>query len=234
MKTIGLIGGMSWESTTCYYTAINQMIKNELGGLHSAKIVLYSVDFSEIEQLQRKGRWEDAGNILSNAARSVALAGADFILLCTNTMHTVAEAIESTVSIPLIHIADATAEKLVTDKIQRVGLLGTTFTMEQDFYKKRISKKYGIDVLIPPAHHRKKIHDIIYSELCMGHINESSRQHYIDIIQELYEQGAQAVILGCTEIALLIQQKHTPVPLYDTTQIHAQQAVKLSITETTV
>ena len=228
MKTIGLLGGMSWESTASYYKEINEGIKTVLGGLHSAKICLYSVDFDEIEKLQYKGCWDKTAKILSNAAKAIEAGGADFLLICTNTMHKVAEEVQSSISIPLVHIADATAEKLATDNINRVGLLGTKFTMEQGFYKNRISEKYGIEVIVPDEQDREIVHDIIYNELCLGKIDDSSRSKYIKIVDKLFSQGAEAVILGCTEIALLIQQQHTKVPLYDTTTIHAAQAVKLA------
>ena len=229
MKTIGLIGGMSWESTASYYSAINQGVKAALGGLHSAKICLYSVDFAEIEQLQHQGRWDETAAILSKAAQSVEAGGADFVLICTNTMHKVADEVQAVVNIPLVHIADATADQLVADGVERVGLLGTKFTMEQGFYKNRITQKYGIEVLTPNAADRDIVHDVIYNELCLGQIRDDSRAEYLRIVSQLFEQGAQAVILGCTEIALLIQQQHTTVPLYDTTQLHADKAVKLAV-----
>ncbi|MET4695213.1 aspartate/glutamate racemase family protein [Endozoicomonas lisbonensis] len=229
MKTIGMLGGMSWESTTSYYRAINEGIKNSLGGLNSAKISLYSVNFDEIEKLQHQGKWSETATILSNAALSIQAGGADFLIICTNTMHKVAPEIEQSISIPLLHIADATAEELTRDNVKKVGLLGTQFTMEQDFYKGRLIEKFGIDVIVPNNEQQKIIHDIIYSELCLGKVKDSSRQKYLEIINQLYDQGAEAVILGCTEIALLIQQKHTSVALYDTTEIHAAQAVKLAI-----
>lgn len=229
MKTIGLLGGMSWESTVSYYKEINQGVKNALGGLHSAKICLYSVDFDEIEKLQHQGRWEDTANILVSAAQSVEAGGADFLLICTNTMHKVAEHVQAAIDIPLIHIADATAQRLISDNVQRVGLLGTKFTMEQAFYKNRISERYGIEVIVPNEQDRETVHAIIYNELCLGTIKDSSRAQYLNIVDKLISQGAEAVILGCTEIALLIQQKHTKVLLYDTTHIHAEEAVKLAI-----
>lgn len=229
MNTIGLLGGMSWESTASYYKEINEGIKETLGGLHSAKICLYSVDFDEIEKLQHKGSWKETAEILSKAAKAVEAGGADFLLICTNTMHKVADEIQASISIPLVHIADATAEKLTEDGIKRVGLLGTKFTMEQDFYKNRVSDKYGIEVLVPNEMDRKTVHNIIYNELCLGKINDDSRSKYIEIVEKLFSQGAEAVILGCTEIALLIQQQHTNVPLYDTTQLHAVQAVKMAV-----
>ncbi len=226
MKTIGMLGGMSWESTANYYTALNEGVKNSLGGLHSAKICMYSVDFYEIEKLQHQGDWNEMGNILSRAAMSVEAGGADFLLICTNTMHKVADEISKQISIPILHIADATAEKLQKDNIHCVGLLGTKFTMEQDFYKGRLLKNYNINVLIPNVDERDVIHNVIYSELCLGLVIETSRNKYIKIIESLYKKGAEAIILGCTEIALLIQQQHTNVPLYDTTEIHAAEAVK--------
>ncbi|MFT6916965.1 MAG: aspartate racemase [Motiliproteus sp.] len=229
MKTIGMLGGMSWESTTSYYKALNEGIKESLGGLHSAKICMYSVDFAVIEELQHQGKWDKTAEILASAAMSVEAGGADFLLICTNTMHKVAEEIGNKISIPILHIADATAEKLKRDKITCVGLLGTQFTMEQDFYKGRLSDKYDIKVLIPDEKQRKVIHDVIYSELCLGKILDSSRKEYLKVIDSLYANGAEAVILGCTEIALLVQQEHTSVPLYDTTKIHATEAVKFAI-----
>ncbi len=228
MKTIGLLGGMSWESTATYYKEINQGVKEILGGLHSAKISLYSVDFDEIEKLQHRGSWNETAKILSRAAQSVEAGGADFLLICTNTMHKVAEEIQASISIPLVHIADATAEKLISDGIKRAGLLGTKFTMEQGFYKNRVSEKYGIDIIVPNQQDQEIIHSIIYNELCLGKINASSRTKYLEIVGKLFSQGAEAIVLGCTEIALLVQQQHTNVPLYDTTQIHAAKAVKLA------
>ena len=229
MKTIGMLGGMSWESTTSYYQEINNGIKEALGGLNSAKICMYSVNFAEIEKLQHEGNWSATAEILSSAAKSVEAGGADFIIICTNTMHKVATEIESAINIPVLHIADATAEKLIENKVQRVGLLGTKFTMEQDFYKGRLEEKYGIQVIIPGQKQRDVIHNVIYNELCVGEIKEQSREYYIKVINCLYEQGAEAVILGCTEIALLVQQEHTQVTLYDTTQIHAEKAVKYAV-----
>ncbi|GGQ06712.1 aspartate/glutamate racemase family protein [Shewanella litoralis] len=230
MKTIGMIGGMSWESTQSYYQAINQGVKAALGGLHSAKICLYSVDFAEIETLQHQGLWDDTAKILADAAVAVEAGGADFVLICTNTMHKVADEIQAQISIPILHIADATANALLADGITKVGLLGTRFTMEQDFYKHRISDNYPIEVIVPNADDQTRIHDVIYQELCLGNINPQSRQVYLSIIDKLFAQGAQAVILGCTEIALLVQQQHTQVPLYDTTQIHANSEVSMALT----
>jgi len=229
MKTIGMLGGMSWESTASYYKAINESVKRQLGGLHSAKICMYSVDFAEIEKLQHQGRWDETADILSKAARGIEAGGADFFLICTNTMHKVAPQIESSISIPLLHIADATGEKLVADGISKVGLLGTRFTMEQDFYKQRITDKFDIDVIVPNGDEQTMIHDIIYHELCLGVIEDASRRQYLEVINALHQQGAEAIILGCTEIALLVQQEDTNVPLYDTTAIHAEAAVVLAL-----
>ncbi|MDR8525281.1 aspartate/glutamate racemase family protein [Shewanella fidelis] len=229
MKTIGMLGGMSWESTASYYNALNQGVKAELGGLHSAKVALYSVDFAEIEELQHKGEWQQTAAILSSAAKSVEAAGADFLLICTNTMHKVADDIQANINIPILHIADATASQLVTDGIKKVGLLGTAFTMEQDFYKSRLQDKYAINVIVPEEPDRRIVHSIIYEELCRGVISARSRTQYLAIIASLEAQGAEAVILGCTEIALLVQQQDTHVPLYDTTEIHAAKAVELAL-----
>lgn len=229
MKTIGMLGGMSWESTTSYYQAINEGIKDALGGLHSAKICLHSVDFAEIESLQHCGDWEGTAAILSKAALSVQASGADFLMICTNTMHKVAPQIERHLSIPILHIADATAEQLKRDGITRVGLLGTRFTMEQDFYKGRLTANFGIEVLVPDESEQTIIHDVIYHELCLGKVLDASKVEYLRIIDTLYAQGAEAVILGCTEIALLVAQADTSVPLYDTTAIHAAAAVELAL-----
>jgi len=231
MKTIGLLGGMSWESTATYYRVLNEGIKSALGGFHSARIAMVSVDFDEIEKLQQAGDWEQMAQLLAAAAKSVESAGADFLLICTNTMHKVSPQIEQAISIPLLHIADATAEQLLRDQITCVGLLGTQFTMEQDFYKRRLSEKFGIEVVIPDAVDRKLVHEVIYDELCLGKIEDNSRSSYVKIIHKLKQRGAEAVILGCTEIALLVQQAHTPVPLYDTTGIHAQQAIRYALAD---
>ncbi|GAB6904498.1 putative racemase [Desulfosarcina cetonica] len=231
MKTIGLLGGMSWESTLTYYRVINEGVKKRLGGLHSAKIVLYSVDFDPIEKLQHSGDWEGTANILSQAARQIETGGADFLLICTNTMHKVAESIAAAVTIPLVHVADATGEALRLAGLQRVGLLGTAFTMEEDFYKARLKETFGIDVLIPDEDDRRMVHEVIYKELCLGNINSASKQTFVEIVDRLAGQGAQGVILGCTEIGLLINQGDTMVPLYDTTLIHAGKAVDLALSE---
>ncbi len=230
MKTIGMLGGMSWESTQSYYRSINEGIKARLGGLHSAKIALYSVDFAEIESLQHRGEWEQTAEILGDAALSVQHAGADFLLICTNTMHKVAPQIQRRIDIPVLHIADATARVLLADGVSRVGLLGTRFTMEQDFYRERLQVQ-GIDVLVPGDDDRNVVHDVIYTELCLGVIKDDSRARYLDIVARLADNGAQAIILGCTEIALLIRQSDTQVPLYDTTAIHASEAIAMALAE---
>ncbi|MEA1914423.1 MAG: aspartate/glutamate racemase family protein [Campylobacterota bacterium] len=229
MKTIGLLGGMSWESSLEYYKNINEGIKEKLGGLHSAKIILNSVDFDPIEKLQHQGDWEKTAEILSQEARNIQNAGAQCLLICTNTMHKVAPAIQKHITIPLLHIADATAEELIQNNIKKVGLLGTAFTMEQEFYKGRLKDKYKLEVLTPNEQDRKIVHDIIYHELCLGDLNQTSKQHYLRIIDNLAKNGAQAVILGCTEISLLINQNDTQVKLFDTTAIHAQKAVQFAL-----
>ncbi len=229
MKTIGLIGGMSWESTIPYYRLINEGVKQRLGGLHSAKLILHSVDFDEIERLQRSGDWDAAGALLTRSAQLLETAGAELLVLCTNTMHKVAPAIESAVSIPLLHIADATAEAAKAAGIRRVGLLGTRFTMEQDFYVGRLTERHGLEVLTPTAPERDEVHRIIYEELCLGKTLPASRESYHRIMDELIRRGAQAVILGCTEISLLVGEEDSPVPLLDTTAIHAQSAVEAAL-----
>ena len=226
LKTIGLIGGMSWESTAHYYQQINEQIKQRLGGLHSARIVLYSVDFHDIERLQAAGRWNEAGECLAAAARALVAAGAEFLVLCTNTMHKVAPAIEAAAGIPLLHIADATAEAVRSAGIRRIGLLGTRFTMEQDFYRGRLESAHGLQVLVPDDAERTIVHEVIYNELCLGVINESSRVAYRDIIRRLVAQGAEGIILGCTEIGMLVSPADSPVPVFDTTAIHASGAVE--------
>ncbi|RLA43662.1 MAG: aspartate racemase [Gammaproteobacteria bacterium] len=229
MKTIGLLGGMSWESTVSYYCAINEGVKNRLGGLHSAKVAMYSVDFEPIEKLQHAGDWNRTAIILSEAARNIESAGADFLLICTNTMHKVAPDVEQSIKIPLLHIADATAEILVHEGIKTVGLLGTAFTMEQDFYKGRLSENYGLNVLVPRKEDRLVAHNIIYQELCLGKIEPDSKKEYLRIIDALANRGAEAVILGCTEIGMLINQGDTKIRLLDTTAIHAEKAVELAM-----
>ena len=223
MKTVGLLGGMSWESTVTYYQIINKTVKETLGGLHSAKILMYSVDFAEIEKLQASGNWEQSAEILADAAWHLEKAGADFIVICTNTMHKVAPQIQSRITIPILHIADATADELTKADIKTVALLGTKYTMTQDFYKRRINDK-NIKVLIPKDEDIEIVNHVIYDELCRGIISENSRQEYIRIISSLQKKGAQGVILGCTEIGLLISQKDSPIPVFDTTLIHARKA----------
>lgn len=229
MKTVGLLGGMSWESTVGYYRAINEGVKEQLGGLHSAKIAMYSVDFAPIETRQHAGDWDGTADILIDAALNVQSAGADFLLICTNTMHKVAPQIEAAIDIPILHIADATAEVLCDQGIKTVGLLGTGFTMEQDFYKGRLSEQYGLHVLVPDQPDREIVHRVIYDELCLGKVDPHSKAEYLRIIQQLADKGAEAVILGCTEIGMLVQQDDTDVRLLDTTAIHAQKAVAWAV-----
>ncbi len=231
MKTIGLLGGMSWESTASYYRIINQLVKERLGGFNSAKIVLFSINFAEIESLQSAGRWDDAAAILTKAARSIEKGGADALLICTNTMHKVADQIEKAISIPILHIADATGEVLQQHHIKTVGLLGTRFTMEESFYKDRIKSNFGIDVVIPSADQRTIIHDTIFQELCLGRIENSSRDRFLSIMESCQLRGAEGIILGCTEIALLVGQQHTTIPLFDTTAIHAGKAVEFILAD---
>lgn len=228
MKVIGLIGGMSWESSVEYYRIINQEIKRRLGGLHSAKCLLYSVDFHEIERYQSEGAWEKAGEVLGNAARSLEMGGADFIVICTNTMHKVVNEIQSKITIPLLHIADATAAQIKEKGINSVGLLGTRYTMEQDFYKSRIEMN-GIKVIVPNEQEREIINKVIYEELCLGNIQQKSRDYYKKVIQNLVESGAKGIILGCTEIGLLVKPEDSDVPLFDTAYIHAFEAVNMSL-----
>ncbi len=232
MKTIGLIGGMSWESTVPYYRQINEAVKARLGGLHSAKIVLYSVDFHEVERLQHAGDWTAAGVLLAEAARSLQAAGADFLVLCTNTMHKVAPAIEAAVTIPLFHIADPTAIAIKNAGFTKVGLLGTRFTMEQAFYRERLQAKHGLEVLIPSIEDRGHVHRIIYEELCLGQTLEASRVVYQRVMADLVAQGAQAIILGCTEISLLVGSQDASVSLFDTTGIHARMAAEFALSPT--
>ncbi|MBB1074008.1 aspartate/glutamate racemase family protein [Rhodoferax sp. 4810] len=231
MKTLGLIGGMSWESTVPYYQQINQTVREQLGGLHSAKIFLYSVDFAEVEQLQKTGQWEVAGALLADIARKLETAGADALVICTNTMHKVADAVQAAVTIPLLHIADPTAQAIRQAGFHTVGLLGTRFTMEQDFYRSRLEVQHGLTVLTPPAEDRALVHQIIYNELCLGQVLDASRQTYQRIITDLQAQGAQAIILGCTEIAMLIQPQHCDLPLFDTTALHAQSAALWALSD---
>lgn len=229
MKTIGLIGGMSWESTVPYYQDINRAVGARLGGLASARLILYSVEFQEIEQLQHAGRWDEAGAILADAARALRRAGAEVIVLCTNTMHRVAPQIEAAVDIPLLHIADATAARVKAAGLTRVGLMGTRFTMEQPFYRERLSARHGLDVLVPPEDARETIHRVIYTELCLGRLQDDSRRAYQAIVDSLVARGAQGIILGCTEIGLLLKPEDAPVPLFDTGRIHADAAVAFAL-----
>lgn len=232
MRVIGLIGGMSWESTVLYYRQINEAIKERLGGLHSAKIILYSVDFHDVERLQHSEEWEAAGLLLADAARVLEAAGADFLVLCTNTMHKVAPAIEAAVRIPLFHIVDPTAGEIKKAGFSVIGLLGTRFTMEQEFYKDRLRERHGLEVLVPKQQDREIIHQVIYEELCLGKVVEESRSEYRRVIADLMGQGAQAIILGCTEISLLVGQEDSTVPLFDTTSIHARKAAERALSAT--
>ncbi|MBP1576858.1 MAG: aspartate/glutamate racemase family protein [Oscillospiraceae bacterium] len=228
MKTIGLIGGMSWESTVTYYKIINETIKRELGGLHSAKILLYSVDFDEIEKYQSSGEWDKSAAVLGDAASNLEKAGADFILICTNTMHKVADAVQKRISVPILHIAEVTADVLKAKGIEKVGLLGTKYTMTQDFYKAKLIEA-GIAVVIPDEAEVEMINDVIFNQLCLGIISEESRTKFVQAIEQLKSKGAQGVILGCTEIGLLIEQKDSVLPVFDTTLIHAEKAALLSL-----
>lgn len=224
-KTIGLIGGMSWESSAEYYRIINQETLRRLGGVHSARSLMVSVDFDEIKQLQHAGEWDRLAVLMQDSARRLERGGADFIVLCTNTMHRLADAIEAAVGIPLLHIADPTAERIKAAGIRRIGLLGTAFTMEQDFYKGRLQSRHGLDVIVPDADDRKIVHDVIYKELVLGQVKPESREAYRAIIARLIGQGAEGIILGCTEIMLLVSEEDSAVPLFDTTTLHAIAAV---------
>ena len=228
LKTIGLIGGMSWESTVTYYKIINETIKEKLGGLHSAKCILYSVDFQEIEECQANGNWEKSGEILGEAANNLEKAGADFIVICTNTMHKVVNQIKEKISIPILHIAEMTAEKILEKGLKNIALLGTKYTMEQDFYKSKLIEK-GINVIIPDKNDIEIINKVIYDELCLGTINSNSKKKFLEIVDKLRNKGAEGIILGCTEIGLLIKNEDTDVPLFDTAIIHAEQAAMYSI-----
>ncbi|MDW5378123.1 aspartate/glutamate racemase family protein [Halomonas sp. HP20-15] len=229
MKTIGLLGGMSWESTLSYYRLLNEGVKAKLGGFHSARICLVSVDFAEIEAFQCNDDWERAGQALAAAARQVEAGGAHALVIATNTMHRVADDIAAAIDIPLLHIADATGEALRNDGVRRVGLLGTRFTMEQAFYRQRLEERFGIEVVVPDEARRASVHEIIFNELVQGEINPASRAHFLTIIDALAAQGAEAVILGCTEIAMLVQQQHTATPLYDTTALHVDAALAFAL-----
>jgi aspartate racemase len=228
VKRIGLIGGMSWESSAEYYRLVNELTRERLGGLHSAECVLYSVDFAEIERLQVQGRWDDAAARLVEAARALEAAGADFVVLCTNTMHKVADTVAAAVAVPLLHLADTTAAAVRAAGVGRVGLLGTAFTMEQDFYRERLAG-HGLDVLVPEAEDRALVHRVIYDELCLGVVSPSSRAGYLEVIDRLVGRGAEGVVLGCTEIELLIGQEHVAVPVFPTTRLHAEAAVDLAL-----
>lgn len=232
MKTIGLIGGMSWESSAAYYRLINEGVRQRLGGLHSAQCLMWSFDFAEIENLQRADRWDDATDRMIEAARRLERGGADFVMICTNTMHRMAGNVQAAIDIPLLHIADPTAARIRADGLRRVGLLGTAFTMEQDFYKGRLTERHDVDVLVPDEDDRRSIHQVIYEELVRGRVLPDSRRAYRDIIERLQRRGTEAIILGCTEIMLLIAPDDSPVPLYDTTSIHAEAAVTMSLEKT--
>jgi len=229
LKTIGLIGGMSWESSLEYYRIINETTKFKLGGLHSAQCLMYSVDFEEIEVLQHENKWNELTDIMVDAAEKLKYGGADFIIICTNTMHKMADDIEDKVGIKVLHIAEATGEKIIQKGMKKVGLLGTKFTMEQDFYKKVLKDKFNIDVVIPNENERAIVHDVIYNELCKGIINEGSKDKYMNIINNLASNGAEGIVLGCTEIPLLIKQKDVNIPVFDTTTIHAISAVEFAL-----
>jgi len=231
MKTIGLIGGMSWESSIEYYRIINEKIREKLGGVHSANCVMYSVDFADVETLQREGRWAESGHMLADVAKRLETCGADFIVLCTNTMHKVADDMQAAINIPLLHIADATAQMVMNAGISRIGLLGTRFTMEEDFYRGRLEERFGLRVLVPPEPDRAIVNKVIYDELVRGKLEESSRGQYRRIMADLAGAGAQGIILGCTEIGLLVSGSDSPVPLYDTTRIHAEAAVDWALAE---
>ncbi|NIR44330.1 MAG: aspartate/glutamate racemase family protein [Gemmatimonadetes bacterium] len=229
MKTIGMLGGMSWESTVEYYRIINHEVRRRLGGQRSAKIVLYSVDFEEIEALQNEDRWDVAAEILVDAAHRIESGGAEFLVMCSNTMHKVAPTIESAIGIPLVHIADATAGQVRAAGIRRVGLLGTRFTMQEEFYRGRLAERHGLDVVTPLADDQALVDRVIFAELCQGEIRDSSRREYVRIIAELGVHGAEAVILGCTEIGLLVRPEDSPLPAFDTTRVHAERAVDLAL-----
>jgi aspartate racemase len=231
MKTIGLLGGMSWESTIPYYRTVNRVVGERLGGLHSARIVLYSVDFQPIEELQHSGHWAEAGEILAEAAGRLETAGADLLVICTNTMHKVAARIEQAIGIPLLHIADATADEIERAGLQRIGLLGTRFTMEEKFYRGRLEDRHQLEVIVPNEPDRQMVHRVIYDELCLGAVEPESRRDYSQVIQRLVDEGAEGIILGCTEISLLVKPEDSPVPLFDTTEIHARRAAEWALAE---
>jgi aspartate racemase len=229
MKTIGLIGGMSWESSIEYYRLINETARDRLGGLHSAKSVMYSVDFAEIETLQHQGKWDQATRMMIDVAKNVERGGADFVIICTNTMHKMANDVQQAIDIPLLHIADATAEKIKAQGLNKVGLLGTKFTMEEDFYRGRLVDQHGLEVIIPEDRQREVVHRVIYHELCLGQVEAGSKAQFIDIMAEFVDDGAQGIILGCTEIGLLVGEEDSQVPLFDTMYIHAVAAVDYAL-----
>jgi aspartate racemase len=231
MKTIGLIGGMSWESSAEYYRIINEMTRTKLGGLHSAKSIMISVDFAEIEALQDHGRWQEAAHLMVAAAQGIEQAGADFVVICTNTMHKLADEIQANIHIPILHIADATAQRVKATGLRKIGLLGTRYTMEQDFYKGRLINKYGLEVITPDGPDREIIHRVIYNELCLGIVKPESRERYLQIMEKLVQAGAEGIILGCTEIELLVRETDSPVPLFPTAKIHAIAAVEYALAE---
>jgi|APIni6443716594_1056825.scaffolds.fasta_scaffold29302_2 aspartate racemase len=229
MRTIGLIGGMSWESSQEYYRIINEEVKHKLGGFHSARCILYSVDFAEVEKLQHEGRWEELTDLMIQAAHNLEIAGADFVLICTNTMHKMADEVQNSIKIPLLNLIDTTAEQIQQDGLIKVGLLGTKFTMEQEFYRGRLSDRFGLEIIIPNDEERELIHHVIYNELCLGIVDRASKENFIKIINNLIDHGAEGVILGCTEIPLLVNQSDIRVPIYDTTQLHAKAAVRYAL-----
>jgi len=229
MKTIGMIGGMSWESSIEYYRIVNQAVREKLGGLHSAKSIMYSVEFAEIEELQHQNQWDKLADIMVEAGRSLEKGGANFVIICTNTMHKLYDEVQQAIKIPMLNIADATAEKIKSEGLNRIALLGTRFTMEEDFYKGRLVEKYGLEVMIPSPEQMETVHRVIYDELCAGIIEPDSKQRYATIIQDMVAEGAAGVILGCTEIGLLVKPQDSPVPLFDTTEIHARAAVDYAL-----
>jgi len=229
MKTIGMIGGMSWESSLEYYRILNETVKARLGGLHSARCLMYSVDFAEIEELQHQGKWDEATEMMIDAAKRIENGGADFLIICTNTMHKMADEVQQNIKIPLLHIADATAEKIKSHGLKKIGLLGTRFTMEEEFYKGRLVNRHRLNVSIPNSDKREIVHRVIYDELCKGEIKESSKAKFIEIMNHLVKDGADGIILGCTEIGLLVKQEDSRVPLFDTTKIHAEAAVDFAL-----
>jgi aspartate racemase len=229
MKTIGLIGGMSWESSIEYYRIINEEVNNRLGGLHSAKLIMFSFDFDYIESLQTKGKWAKATEVMIDAAKSIEKAGAELILICTNTMHKMFDEVEANISVPLLHIIDAAAEAIKSKSLEKVGLFGTMFTMEDDFYRDRLMKKHGVSVIIPDSSDRKLINYVIYKELCVGQINEASKYKLKNIIQKLIKDGAEGIVLGCTELPLLLKEEDSTIPLFDTCNLHAKKAVEIAL-----